>query len=131
MTRLGFPLPQVATGDLDISIVGQLLATNLPLGDEFEPGPVQVIGFEAPFWRGPAYRFFGSIGCRSARTQQSPTVAYGFELFDASLRSRLGPVAGAIDGHQHHPGPAVDARRLVRAAHLDLTGLPISDERSA
>ena len=45
MTRLGFPFPQVATGDLDISIVGQLPAANLPLGDEFEPGPVQVVGF--------------------------------------------------------------------------------------
>jgi hypothetical protein len=51
MTRLNFPFPQIATGDLDIPVLGQLAATNLPLGDEFEPGPVEVIGFEAPFRR--------------------------------------------------------------------------------
>ena len=42
---------QIATGDLDVPIVGQLPAANLPFGDEFEPGPVEVIGFEAPFRR--------------------------------------------------------------------------------
>ena len=51
MTRLDFPFPQIATGDLDVPIVGQLPAANLPFGDEFEPGPVEVIGFEAPFRR--------------------------------------------------------------------------------
>ena len=51
MTRLDFPFPQIATGDLDIPIVRQLPAANLPLSDEFEPGPVEVIGFEAPFKR--------------------------------------------------------------------------------
>jgi len=51
MTRLDFPFPQIATGDLDVPIVGQLPAANLPLGDEFEPGPVQVVGFEAAFGR--------------------------------------------------------------------------------
>jgi hypothetical protein len=30
-----FPFPQIATGDLDIAFVGQLLTANLPLGDEF------------------------------------------------------------------------------------------------
>jgi hypothetical protein len=29
--------PQIATGDLDIAVVGQLLMANFPLGDEFEP----------------------------------------------------------------------------------------------
>jgi hypothetical protein len=51
MTRVGFPLPQVATADLDISIVGQPPAANLPLGNEFERGPVQVETFKAPFRR--------------------------------------------------------------------------------
>jgi hypothetical protein len=51
MTRLDFPFPQVATGDLDICVAGQLPAANLPLGDEFEPGAVQVVGFEAAFGR--------------------------------------------------------------------------------
>jgi hypothetical protein len=43
-----FPFPQVTTGDLDITVVGQLAATKLPLGDEFEPGPVKVVGFQTP-----------------------------------------------------------------------------------
>jgi hypothetical protein len=29
MTRLEFTFPQIATGDLDIAVVGQLLAANL------------------------------------------------------------------------------------------------------
>jgi hypothetical protein len=49
MARPDFPFPQIATGDLNIPVVGQLPAANLPLGDDFEPCPVKVIGFEAPF----------------------------------------------------------------------------------
>jgi hypothetical protein len=56
MTRLDFPLPQIATGDLDISIVGQLPAANLPFGDEFEPSPVQMVGFEAAFRSGGLWK---------------------------------------------------------------------------
>jgi hypothetical protein len=41
------PLAQIAPGDLDIAIVSQLAAANLPLCDEFEPGPMKMIGFEA------------------------------------------------------------------------------------
>jgi hypothetical protein len=37
--------------DLDIPTVGQLLTTNLPLGNEFQSGPVKMIGFEASFRR--------------------------------------------------------------------------------
>jgi hypothetical protein len=43
---------EVATGDFDIPIVAQLLPANFPLSDEFEPSPVNVIAFDAPFWRG-------------------------------------------------------------------------------
>ena len=32
----GFAFTQIATGDLDIAVVGQLPAANLPLGDQFE-----------------------------------------------------------------------------------------------
>jgi hypothetical protein len=35
---------QIAAGDLDVAVVGQLPATNLPLGDQFEAGSMQVIG---------------------------------------------------------------------------------------
>ena len=46
MTHLDFSFPKIATGDLDIPIVGQLPSPNLSLGNEFEPGPVKVVGFE-------------------------------------------------------------------------------------
>jgi hypothetical protein len=45
------PFPQVAASDLDVPIVGQMPTPNFSLGDEFEPGAVQVVGFEAPFRR--------------------------------------------------------------------------------
>ena len=48
---MDFPFPKIATGDLDIPVVRQLPAANLPLSDEFEPDAVQVVGFEAPFGR--------------------------------------------------------------------------------
>jgi hypothetical protein len=44
-------IPQVATGDFDVAIVGQLTTPHLPLGDEFEPGPVKMVGFEATLRR--------------------------------------------------------------------------------
>jgi hypothetical protein len=50
--RLDFPFPEVATGDFDIAVVGQLPAANLPFGNQFEPGSVEVVSFEAPFGRG-------------------------------------------------------------------------------
>jgi hypothetical protein len=43
------PLSEVACRDLDVSIVGQLEATHLPLSDEFEAGPVKIVDFEAAF----------------------------------------------------------------------------------
>src|ERR1700680_4813785 len=42
-------LTQISAYDLDITVVGQLPATNLPLSDQFEPGPMKMIGFKAPF----------------------------------------------------------------------------------
>lgn len=44
-----FALTEITAGNLDIAVVGQLPVTNLTLCDKFEPGPIQVIGFEAPF----------------------------------------------------------------------------------
>ena len=44
-------LAQITTADFDVAIVGQLPATDLPLGDEFEPGPMQMVGFEATLGR--------------------------------------------------------------------------------
>jgi hypothetical protein len=44
--------PEIATGNLDIAINGQLPPPKFALGDEFEPGSVEMVGFEAPFRRG-------------------------------------------------------------------------------
>ena len=49
--RPALSFPQIATGDLNIAVVGQLPSTNLPFGDQFEPRPVKVVRFEAAFRR--------------------------------------------------------------------------------
>jgi hypothetical protein len=49
MTRPAFPFSEIATRNLDIPVVGQLPSPNLSLGNEFESGPLKVVGFEAPF----------------------------------------------------------------------------------
>ena len=51
MTRLDRPFPQIATGDLDFTVVGKLPAANLPFGDQFEARPVKMVGFEAALRR--------------------------------------------------------------------------------
>jgi hypothetical protein len=48
----GFAFTEIATGDLDIPIRGQLPPPNLPLSDAFEPRSVKVVGFETAFRRG-------------------------------------------------------------------------------
>jgi hypothetical protein len=42
---------EIAARDLDVAIVGQLSATDLSLGDPFEPSAMQVIRFQATFGR--------------------------------------------------------------------------------
>jgi hypothetical protein len=54
--RLDFPFPQITARDLDIAVVGQLPPPKFPLGDEFEPGSVKMVGFEAPFGRGSLWK---------------------------------------------------------------------------
>jgi hypothetical protein len=51
MSRLEFPFPQIATGDLYVAVIDQLPPPNLPLSDQFQPGAVQMVGFEAAFRR--------------------------------------------------------------------------------
>jgi hypothetical protein len=42
---------EIAPGDLDIGVVGQLPAAHLALGDALKPGPLQLGDLEAPFRR--------------------------------------------------------------------------------
>src|SRR5438105_4062519 len=39
-------LTQVTARDLDVGVLGQLPAAELALGDQFEPGPLQMVRFE-------------------------------------------------------------------------------------
>jgi hypothetical protein len=57
---LEFMFPQITTGDLDIPIIGQLPAANLPLSDEVEPRPVNVIASTHPSGVGPLDAGFGT-----------------------------------------------------------------------
>lgn len=54
--RPDFPLPQIATCDLDIAVVSQLPPPQFALGDQFDRGPVQVVGFEAARECGPLWK---------------------------------------------------------------------------
>src|SRR5438270_14022420 len=45
-------LTQVAARDLDVGVRGQLPAAELALGDQFEPGPLQMVCFETALRRG-------------------------------------------------------------------------------
>jgi hypothetical protein len=83
MTRLEFTFPQITTGDLDIPIIGQLPAANFPLSDEFEPRPVNVVAFDAPFWRG---------GLWKQDLEHAPGNAHHALIFaDADASGALGP----------------------------------------
>jgi hypothetical protein len=42
---------EIAAGDLDVAVLRKLTATHLPLGDQFEPGPMQIVGFQATLRR--------------------------------------------------------------------------------
>jgi hypothetical protein len=44
---------QIPPADLDISVLGHLTAAKFPLGDALEPGPLEVVGFDALLGGGP------------------------------------------------------------------------------
>jgi hypothetical protein len=47
--RWRISLPHIAARDFNIPRIRLLPPTDLPLGDEFEPSPVKMVGFQAPF----------------------------------------------------------------------------------
>ena len=49
--RSGISFTEISAGDLDVGVIGQLPATNLPLSDEFEPSSLQMVGVEATLRR--------------------------------------------------------------------------------
>jgi hypothetical protein len=42
----GLPLPQIASCNLDVAVIGQLPPPKFALSDQSEPGPVEVVSFE-------------------------------------------------------------------------------------
>src|SRR6266849_585706 len=44
-------LSQVATADLDVAVLSQPPPPHLPLGDQFEAGSMQIVGFQATLRR--------------------------------------------------------------------------------
>jgi hypothetical protein len=107
--RPDFPFPQIATGDLDIAVVGQLPPPKFPLGDQFEPGPVKVVGFEAALRR------------RSLRKQgleYAPRNAHcAFILADADAEldgQSFGVPPGVGRKTKEHEVPPMEAKKNVR-----------------
>ena len=99
MARPEFPFPQIATGDFDIAVVGQLPAANLPLGNEFEPGPVKMVGFEAALRR---------EGFWNQDLEHAPGDAYYALLFanpDAELDDRVLRIPSGVgrETKEHEP----------------------------
>src|ERR1700730_13438359 len=96
-------LPQVATGDLDIAVFGQLALTDLTLGDAFEACSLQIIGLDAPL-RGRPLRQQALKG--APRDADNPSV---LPDRDAKLdRFALGVPSGIIrKGKEHHSDTAL------------------------
>src|SRR5947209_20438245 len=100
--RLDFPVPQIATADLDIAVVGQLPSTNLPFGDQFEPRPVKVVGFEAAF------------RCRSLwkqdleYTARNPHHAFVFAYTDAELDYGAVGIPTSVRGKTEKHAPTAE-----------------------
>ena len=108
--RLDLPLPQIATGDLDIPIFGQLPSPNLPFRNEFEPGPVKVVGFEA------AFRRWGLGEQNLEDAPGNPHHALIFAHADAELDDgalRVPPGVGR-KAEEHEPNRKCSANVLTR-----------------
>jgi hypothetical protein len=110
-----FPFPQVTTGDFDIAAIGQLAATKLPLGDEFEPGPVKVVGFQTPL---------GCWGLIEQGLEHAPGDAHcAFILADADAElngQSFGVPPGVGRKTKEHEIPPMEATKNVRVVFSNL-----------
>jgi hypothetical protein len=107
--RSDLALPQIASGNLDIAVVGQLPPSKFALGDEFEPGPVKVIGFQAPL---------GCWGLIEQGLEHAPgDTHHAFILADADAELDGVPVgvpAGVGRKAEEHEIPPAEATENVR-----------------
>jgi hypothetical protein len=87
-------MTKIAPGDLDVAIVGQLPTAHLPLGNQFEPRSMDIVGFQAPagvvLWSGSPWK--ARLGTRTMPSY-SPTpipnsTAAALELHPASGGNR-------------------------------------------
>jgi hypothetical protein len=44
---------QIASGELDVTVFGQLAPAQLPLSDTLKPGPLEIVRLDAALGRGP------------------------------------------------------------------------------
>src|SRR6266404_6322910 len=107
--RPDFTVAQIATGDLDIRILCKLAAANLPLGDEFEPGSVKMVGFEAAFRHRGLWK--QDLEHASGNAHHALILAHpDAELDDGALRVPPGVGRKA----EEHEIPPVEATENVR-----------------
>jgi len=100
VSRPVFSFPKIATGDLNVPIIAQLPAANLSLGNEFEPRPVEMIGFETAFGRRGLWKQY------LEDAPGNPHHAFVFADTDAELDNRaLGVPAGIRRKTKEHVPP--------------------------
>jgi hypothetical protein len=113
--RSDLALPQIASGDLDIAVVGQPPPSKFALGDEFEPGPVKVIGFQAPL---------GCWGLIEEGLEHAPGDTHRpFILADADAELDSVPVGvppGVRRKAEEHEIPPPEATKNVRVKFSNL-----------
>jgi hypothetical protein len=85
-----FVFPQISARDFDIAIIGQLPAAQFAFGYQFEPGPLKMVGFEAPLRR---------WGLREQALKDPPADAH-----NASILADLNP---ELDSHPVGVPPGV------------------------
>jgi hypothetical protein len=104
-----FTLSEISAGDFDVAVIGQLPLPNLALGDQFEPGPVEMISFEA------------ALGCRGLGQQDlenapgNPNDAIVFTNLDAELDDgAIGIPTGIRRETEEHEPPTMFCQCSVK-----------------
>jgi hypothetical protein len=107
----GFAFAEIAAGDLDIAIVRKLAATKFPLGDQFEPSPMKVVGFETAFRRWGLWK--QDLEHASGHANDAFIIADAdAELDDGALRIPPG-VRRKTEKHEIPPAEATENVRIM------------------
>jgi hypothetical protein len=101
----GFAFTEITAGDLHIAIVRKLAATKFPLGDQFEPTPMKMVGFEAAFRRGGLWK--EGLEHAPGHANDAFRLAHPNAEFDGGV---LGVPPGARWKTKKHPRPSSEAK---------------------